>query len=357
MEQSNSITRRKKWKHLTERERYKIEAFLATGMRPAEIAREIGCSKRTIERERKRGMTEQLLPATSRIAEKGDLQIQYVYLADAAQRNYEYKAANKGRNIKIGADHALVAHIEKRIGEEHWSPAAVIGEIEEKGLEFDEHICIKTLYNYIDRGLFLNISNKALVHKKNSHKKTHKRVRSVALNNRNGKSIEERPDGANNRTEFGHWETDLVIGKKGTKPAILTLVERLSRKSLYVKTKDKTQEQVLKAIKRVEKRVGGDFTQVFKTITADNGPEFLDGAGIKEAAKCDDVYYAHPFSSWERGSNENGNGILRRFLPKGSDFSKLTTKELQRIEDWVNNYPRKIFGYKTANDIWMEITC
>lgn len=355
MEQLNSITRRKKWKQLTERDRYKIEALLNADMKPSEIARKIGCSRRTIERERKRGMTEQLCVATSHIIEKGDMQVQYVYLADVAQRKHEEKAANKGRNLKIGSDHALVAHIEKRIGQEHWSPAAVIGEIKEKNLRFKEQICVKTLYNYIDRGLFLNISNKDLVHKKKSKKKKCKRVRSVALNNRNGMSIEDRSDEANNRTEFGHWEIDLVIGKKGTKPAILTMVERLSRKSIYVKTLNKTQEEVFKAIRRAHKRVGGDFAQVFRTITADNGSEFLDGAGIKEAAGCDEVYYAHPYSSWERGSNENCNGILRRFLPKGTDFSKLTTKELQRIEDWVNNYPRKIFGYKTANDIWMEI--
>jgi IS30 family transposase len=87
---------------------------------------------------------------------------------------------------------------------------------------------------------------------------------------------------------------------------------------------------------------------VFKTITADNGSEFLDSEAIKEAAKCGEVYYAHPYSSWERGSNANGNRILRRFVPKGTDIGKLTERELQRIEDWVNNYPRKFLGYKTA---------
>jgi IS30 family transposase len=90
---------------------------------------------------------------------------------------------------------------------------------------------------------------------------------------------------------------------------------------------------------------------VFKTITADNGSEFLDSEALKKAAKCTEIYYAHPYSSWERGSNENGNRILRRFVPKGTDIGKLTAKELQRIEDWVNNYPRKIFGYKSANQI------
>ena len=112
------------------------------------------------------------------------------------------------------------------------------------------------------------------------------------------------------------------------------------------------QKEVLQAIRRAHRRVKGDFTQVFKSITADNGSEFLDGKGLQKAAKCDEVYYAHPFSSWERESNENGNRILRRFLPKGTGLSTLKPRELKQIEDWVNNYPRKIFGYKSANDMY-----
>ena len=128
-------------------------------------------------------------------------------------------------------------------------------------------------------------------------------------------------------------------------------MERKTRKSLYVLVKNKTQKEVAAAIRRARRRVGGDFSEVFKTITADNGSEFLDSKSIKKAAKCGEVYYAHPYSSWERGSNENGNRILRRFVPKGTDIGKLTAKELQRIEDWVNNYPRKIHGYRTANEM------
>ena len=109
---------------------------------------------------------------------------------------------------------------------------------------------------------------------------------------------------------------------------------------------------MLQAIRRAHRRVKGDFTQVFKSITSDNGSEFWDGKGLQKAAKRDEVYYAHPFSSWECGRNENGNRILRRFLPKGTDLSTLKPRELKQIEDWVNNYPRKIFGYKTANDMY-----
>ena len=249
--------------------------------------------------------------------------------------------------MKIGHDHELVRHIEDKIKNERWSPDAIIGRRKAEGKA--PCICTKTLYNYIDRGIFAGISNKDLWVKKDGKHRGYQKIRTVALNNRNGKSISERPKEADDRTEQGHWEIDLVVGKQGTRPVILTLVERLSRKSIYVLVKNKTQKEVIAAIKKARRRVGGNFDDVFKTITADNGSEFLDSEAIKKAAKCGEVYYAHPYSSYERGSNENGNRILRRFVPKGTDIGKLTAKELQRIEDWVNNYPRKILAYKSAN--------
>jgi IS30 family transposase len=238
-----------------------------------------------------------------------------------------------------------------KIKEERWSPDAVIGHIKAKGMAFETSVCTKTLYNYIDRGIFAGISNCDLWVKKNGAKRGYKKVRSAALNNRDGKSITERPREADERTELGHWEIDLVVGKQGTKPVILTLVDRKSRKSLYVLAENKTQAAATAALKKAAKRAKGDFEGVFKTITADNGSEFLDGEAMKKAAKCGEVYYAHPYSSWERGSNENGNRILRRFIPKGTDIGAITDAELKRIEDWVNSYPRRILGYKSANDM------
>ncbi len=344
MGQDKNSTKARKWKQLSEKERYKIEALSQQGLTPAAIGAVLNPrrDRRTIERELKRGLTEQ---RDSQWRER------YVYLADVGQRRHEERAANKGRGLKIGHDHKLANHIEDKIKNEKWSPDVIVGRIKAEGLEFQTSICTKTLYNYIDKGIFAGISNKDLWVKKDSKKRDYKKIRTVALNNKNGKSITERPKEANERTEQGHWEIDLVVGKQGTKPVILTLVERKTRKSLYVFVKNKTHKEVIAAIKRVRRRAGGNFNEVFKTITADNGSEFLDSDAIKKAAKCGEVYYAHPYSSWERGSNENGNRILRRFVPKGTDIAILTTKELERIEDWVNNYPRKIFGYKTANEI------
>ena len=352
MEQCHCTTHTRKWKQLTEQDRYKIEAYFEMGMKPQEIAERIGYSKRTIERELRLGRTEQLRPATKAIKTCGEVQMQRVYLADAAQRRHEENAARKGRGLKIDKDHDLARHIEHKIKTEKWSPAAVIGDLCQRGWGYDVRICVKTLYNYIDQQLFLSITSEDLAYQKKRGSRASRSRRTIAWNNRDGKSIDERPEAVNSREEFGHWEIDLVVGRKGTKRVILTLVERQTRKSLYILVKNKSQKEVIQALRRLQRRVKGDFTQVFKSITADNGSEFLDGEGMKRAAKCSEVYYAHPFSSWERGSNENGNRMLRRFLPKGMDFSTLKPKELQRIEDWVNNYPRKIFGYKTANDMY-----
>ncbi len=344
MGQYERNTKAKKWKQLMEKERYKIEALFAQGLTPAQIAAALTPprDRRTIEREIKRGLT---------VQRNSDLTERRVYLADVGQRKSEEAGANKGRGLKIGHDHKLAQYIVDKIKRERWSPDAVIGHIKAEGLEFETSICTKTLYNYIDQGIFAGISNEHLWVKKDGKKRDYRKVRTVALNNKDGKSITERPKQADERTEQGHWEIDLVVGRQGTKPAILTLVERKTRKSLYLLVKNKTQKEVIAALRRLKRRVKGDFSAVFSSITADNGPEFLDSEGMKKAITCGEIYYAHPYSSWERGSNENGNRILRRFIPKGTDIGKITAKELQRIEDWVNNYPRKILGYKSANQI------
>ena len=338
----NTKKEKSKGRHITEKERYKIEGYKGIKMSNREIAKALGKSHSAINEEIKRGMVRQL---------RSDLTEVEIYKADYAQMKTEEAGKNKGTVLKIGNDHELVKFLEEKIGVEKFSPDAALEAARKRG-GFKNMICTRTLYTYIDNGLFLGISNKDLPVKKFRKKREYKKIRKVALNNRKGKSISERPEEVEERTEKGHWEIDLVVGKQGTKPAVMTLVERVSRKSIYVLIKSKTQEEVLGALRRISKRVGGDFSEVFKTITADNGSEFLDFNGIKEAAKCGEVYYAHPYSSWERGSNENGNKLLRRFIPKGTDLSILTESELQRYEDWVNNYPRRLLGYKTANEVY-----
>ena len=345
MGQEQDTTKRNRWMHLSERERYKIEGMLRAKMTAKEIAENLGRNRRTIEREIARG---------SVIQRDSQWRDEYRYLADAGQRIKEERSANKGRSLKIGADHALVRHIEQRIGQERWSPDAVTGEIRQKGLLFSVSICTKTLYSYIDAGLFLNISNKDLPVKKKKRRRKYRTVRKTALNNTHGRSIEERTKEINDRDEYGHWEMDCVVGKG--KACLLVLTERKHRSELIFKLKAKTQEEVVKRMDRLERRYRKRFPDIFKSITTDNGVEFLDMKGIERSCidsgrKRTVCYYAHPYSSWERGSNENANRLIRRFVPKGSDIGKLTNKDVKRIELWINNYPRKIFGYKSSEEM------
>lgn len=185
MGQNNNTTERKKWKQLSERERYQIEVLARLELSPACIGKYLGRDRRTIERELKRGRVTQRRanPYASRNPAVPDYLEQQVYCADAGQRTHDRLAANKGRGLKIGHDHELARYIEKEIGENKKSPDAVIGEIKEKGSQFATNICTKTVYNMLGKGIFLHISNKDLPVKKNGKKRKHHKTRSVALNN------------------------------------------------------------------------------------------------------------------------------------------------------------------------------
>ena len=346
MGQEQNTTRLRKWKQLSERERYQIEDYLQAGLTPIEVSKRMGRDRRTIEREIVRGSVVQL---------DSELREYIKYCADAGQRIHDERGSNKGRPLKIGHDHKLAGHIEKKIGEEKYSPDAVIGEIKAKGLQFEVSICTKTLYNYIDANIFLNITNKDLPVKKDGKKRKYRKTGAVALNNLKGRSIEERPTEIESREEPKHWEMDCVVGK-GT-ACLLVMTERTSRKELIFKLKAKKQECVIKVLDGLERQYKGRFKEMFKSITMDNGCEFLNHEALEISClrvgqKRTICYYAHPYSAWERGSNEVANKLIRRFVPKGTNIGHLAKADIRRIEHWMNNYPRRIFGYRTANEIF-----
>lgn len=204
MGQKNNSTKAGKWKLLSEQERYQIEILIQSGYTPKELGRKLGRDRRTIEREIQRGQVEQ---------RDSQWQKKIVYLADVGQRVHNKNSRNKGRPIKIGHDHKLAEYIERKIGKENFSPDAVIGRIKAKNKKFAVRICTKTLYNYIGNNVFLNITNKDLPVKKNQKKSKYNKTRHVALNNRDGCSIDVRPDDIEKREDLGHWEMDCVLGK------------------------------------------------------------------------------------------------------------------------------------------------
>jgi IS30 family transposase len=348
MSLDNSTIESKKYKHLTERNRYDIECLLKEGLKSNEISKRVKKSPRTIEREISKGSVMLL---------NSNLTLKKVYCADVGQRIYEENGRSKGPGLKIGKDHKLVKHLENKIIKEKYSPSAAIADIERKNLKFDTKICVKTLYNYIDRGdVFLKLTNKHLTVKREKKKMIYRKVK-IAHKNLKGTSIEERPPEIEDRKEYGHWEMDCVVGNKGgSGAALLVLSERMTRQEIIFKMPDKTQASVIAMLDELERKYGKNFKEKFKTITVDNGSEFLDYSGIERSIKYPKeqrvkVYYAHPYSSWERGTNENTNKLIRRFIPKGTDIGMISKKIIKYIENWINNYPRKIFGYKSSNEI------
>lgn len=333
-------------RHLTFTDRLRIEAMLKAKYRIVDIAAAIGFDPSTVYNELKRGRYTHL---------NSDYTTEERYSPDIAEERYRANLRAKGPDLKIGKDRRLAEYIEYKIIHEHYSPEAVLGEIEAQGLQFDTKICKATLYSYIDKGIFLHLTNKNLPCKAQRRKHPRK-VRPARVPR--GESIEKRPDSVNERREFGHWEMDLVIGRKRTKPVLLVLTERLTRREIIIRLPNKTTASVVKALNRLERRYGDMFYKIFKTITVDNGSEFSDCAGMESSNRRKGTrtkfYYCHPFSSCERGSNENLNRMIRRFVPKGANIGRFTLDEIQQIEDWLNTYPRKIHNYKSAQDRFDE---
>ena len=359
MNQANDTKKRKKWKHLSERERYNIELLLKEGYSVKAIAAHLDRDRRTIEREIKRGTVSKKIENSyvSRNPAVPDYLIKTYYSAQKAQDYTDKQKLFKGRPVKIARDMELIQHIENRIADDGFSPAATIGEIKVKGMQFSTMVCIKTLYNMIDRGDFYRITNKDLPVKRNKRQRKYKKVGKVAKNNKKGRSIEERPQVVNERKRFGDWEMDLVVGSGKT--CLLVFTERLTRKELIFKIPNKRQASVINIIDRLELKYGDTFIETFKTITIDNGNEFLDYEGLESSIlnpgeKRTTCYYAHPYSSWERGSNENANKLIRRHIPKGANIGKYSDAEIKDIENWINDYPRKLHEYRTANDMYKK---
>jgi len=358
LDQLKYSRKRKKGKHLTYEDRQLIEHYYKRKNEKrglvSSLVRLIGSSESTIRRELKRGK------AVLRDSQWREYES---YSADIAQADADFQSTGKGPNVKLLKDYDLVNYIETEIIENKMSPDAVIMRLEKnnwqdgKGNQFSISICTKTLYNYIDIGLFPNLTNKELPRRGVASKRKQRRVRR-SHRKVDGKSILERPKAADIRSEYGHWEMDCIEGAKGKEKAcLLTLVERKTRETLIFKLASQSQECVINVLNRLERRTGRvKFSKTFKSITVDNGSEFLDDMGMETSLfskhlKRTSIYYAHPYCSWERGTNEQTNGMIRRFVPKGSHIAPIKVRKINDIELWLNNYPRRILDGASAHEL------
>lgn len=343
--------KRKGTKDLTLTQRRDLEYCLGKGYPKKEIAERLGVCLATVYNEIKRGeCTQKVYSYTDYWGERHYKQVT-VYSADIAEYKYRLNQSAHGAPLKIGNDFELVREIENRVINDKLSPCAALGRIKrEKACRTT--ISKTTLYRYIRSGyIFTNITMQDVKIKQRRYQKA------TVKRPPKGTSIEKRPVEIVARNTFGHWEMDCVLSRKYTKDTLLVFTERLTRYEIVYKMPNHKSATVVRYVNKLEKRYGKQFRKLFKSITVDNGVEFSNFIGLEKSiygGKRTNVYYCHPYTSCERGSNERLNREIRRLIPKGTDLSTISNERIKAVETWVNNYPREIFDYATSAELFNE---
>lgn len=348
MTQVNNNTESRKGTHLTFAEMNQIEAYKKLGLSNRAIGRLLGRNYQTINNNVKKGTVTQVSKQTQN--GKSYFYERDVYFADVNYDVYEKNRSHCGRRPKWADGHEFVDWADQKMLKDRWSPDIVVNFAKENEL-FHESIIpsTTTLYHWIESGI-MKTKNIDLLEKVDRKPRS---TRGKARRNKkvHGTSIEDRPESVNQRKTFGHWEIDTVIGKKNAdEPALLTLVERKTRFELIFKIDGKQAESVDHTLETFLSQLNGIEGDIFKTITSDNGSEFSNLSEISEAI---DVYFCHPCASFERGTSENQHKIIRRFLPKHQSLKDVTEAQVKRIQQWMNDYPRRNLDYKTPHQAFV----
>lgn len=315
-------------KHITSEERHTIEHLLSQNLSPSTIAKQLGRSKSTITRE------------ISRNSDKRSGRYSY----DLAERKARGRHSSKPKRNDYTP--AIAAYVERELALLH-SPEQIVGRAMKLGIEC---VSIETIYRKIwadkkKRGkLYEYLRNRCKRYRKRGAAKDSRGKISNAI------SIDERPDLVDERKRLGDLEVDLIIGS-GHNGAILTINDRVSGHLFMEKLAGKQASEVTTAIVTRLK----PFKDQIHTITSDNGKEFAGHEAVAKALEID-FYFAHPYHSWERGSNENLNGLIRQYIPKGTNIAKLDTKLFPRIENALNDRPRKRLDYESPRIIHQQLT-
>jgi len=266
-----------------------------------------------------------------------------------ARRNAAKRKAGKRR---LNKEKELWKYIRRKL-KLRWSPKQIAEELEmDYPLDMTMRISPEDIYTYIyilPRG---SLKKELTACLRQNHKRRHKQARGIKIerNIEDMLSIEERPKEVEERIIPGHWEGDLIIGKNN-RSALGTLVERTSRTTILVRVKSKEAEVVAKAFAKEVKKLP---QQMKLSMTYDQGREmakhklFTDITGVK-------VYFAHPRSPWERGTNENTNGLIRQFFPKGTDFNKVSRYEVKKVQDLLNGRPRQALDFRKPYQVFNEL--
>lgn len=322
----------KKHKRLSLKERVIIQTLLEENKSKSFIAKKLNRSRSTITREVNKWISS---PNDKYDASLADWLAKDDYL-------------NKRNLDKISSYSLLRFYIYKRLLK-NWSPEQIAGRIKlDYPNNFVMTISHEAIYMHIYSHPQASLNKKLikLLPYQKSRRRKPKPRRKKGSKIKDQINIALRPKHIENRKEIGHWEGDLVIGK-AQKSAIGTIVERKSRYTLIIPLKNRTTKVVTRAFAKELNRFD---CQLKKTMTYDNGTEMADHKWLSKNTKMD-IYFANPYASWQRGTNENTNGLIRRFLPKKTDFKSISKSQLKIIQNKLNNRPRKVLGYKTPLEV------
>ncbi|MCQ1061414.1 IS30 family transposase, partial [Photobacterium sp. ZSDE20] len=289
------------YQQLTEGRRYQISALLELGISVSDIAKRVKCHRATIYRELKRNRT------SGR------------YCPEQAEAS-TMSRRKSARKYRIPRER--IEFIKLLLGID-WSPEQIANVLTSAGAPVSH----EWIYQHI--ALDKRTGGKLYRHLRQGHKRYRKGQRVKAPTIKHAVSIDERPSVVDSRERFGDWEIDTVLGKHGT-GAIVTILERKSRFYLAKKVASKSAVEVTKATIKMLM----PYKHLVHTITADNGHEFAGHQTIAEALKAK-LYFAHPYSSWERGANENANGLLRQYVKKGTDLRTVTDEDIELAQSRI----------------------
>ena len=356
MSDNNNTTnvKEKQYRHLQKEDRIKIESLInqkdETGKRlfnNTYIANYLGVHKSTISRELKKRRYNKMYIRTGKIKTMP-------YTAEYAQDDANFKRGLSKGEYKLRKYKKMAEFIEEKIKKDKWAPDAIVGYMKTHNY-FDrdgfESITTPTIYNAIRH----HIINVKLTDTRRMKSKPEYNYRKNDLPESKAEySINNRPAEINNREYFGHFELDTVIGtRNGKHECLMTLTERKTRFEIIFKLKGKTSEDVVIKFNKIKEFMKKNYNKIFKSITTDNGPEFSDFLNIIKDTTTN-IYFCHPYCSGEKGTNERHNGIIRYFIPKGTLIEKYSCKQINKIAEWMNNYPRKILNYKTPLEALQE---
>ncbi|MEK5478132.1 IS30 family transposase [Paenibacillus sp. FSL R5-0407] len=310
------------YSHLSIIERGQLETLHRLGWSTRAIGQHLGRHHSSIARELKRG------------------RVKACYEAEAAQGSYRQRRVSCVPTGKFTPE--LAKDLQERL-EQTWSPEQIA---EKRRCESLSFVCFKTIYRWLYDGKLTVSETEVLRHKGKRRKPMETRGRFLV-----GTSIHQRPKEVRKRTTFGHWELDTVVSSRGqSKACAATFIERKTRLYLAIKMPDRTAHSMEVAFGVA----ASQYPQgAFKTATTDRGKEFACYNALENIHDIK-VYFADPYSSWQRGSNENANGLLREFFPKGHDFATVSEEELAKAIRLINHRPRKCLGWKSAYEAFMD---